>query len=430
MSTRKGFFIVMITFIISMSLFGSSVSADTINTRSEIPERGNEITIANMSFDEKLPSVAFNRKHNEYLVVWQINWPATPRQILGARISNTGNVLETFAISFSLLRDSAQPDVAYDPVNDRYLVVFIYDTVGNGTNWDLRGRFIPWDGPTASLNEFVICDWNNHQWNPKVVYARAMEEFLVAWNNEDQSHALKANVGLQRVKASDGSLLSDLTIYHPTNAEERTNVDVAYNLSRNEYLVVYDNIYDILATRYTGDLSHDFVGEFSIAGWPSTENKPAVAACMDADQYMVTWQSDQTPGPQNYAIYGRFIGGNGEHNGPVKLIDDTTSSEQEADVTCNDAGTQYLVAWQTVYTNSCWGIWGRLVNPQGPLDGTLEQSFSIVEPYSNKDRTNVALAGGKITYLAVWEHDLGTSWDIHGRMMIAGEKTYLPLIQR
>ncbi len=422
--TTKKWLIVFILFTITVLAVGeSSVYAGIPITRSDKPDLGQEITISNLDYSEYLPSAAYNWKHHEYLVVWHTLWETGTRVILGARISTTGELLDDFVIYADSTKDSAQPDVAYDPVNDRYLVAFIFDINDDGSNWDVYGRFIPWNGPSGPSTKFLICNYSNHQWNPKVTYSRTMEEYLVAWNNTDQTGALKANISLQRVNAATGSLGSDLTIYDETYTEHRTHVDVDYNLARNEYLVVYDNTHNILATRFTGDLLHDFGGEFTIAGWPAGETKPAVAACRGVSQYLITWQSNQSDqGTPNDAIYARFMSGTGDL-GTVKEIDDTTAPEQEADVTCNYAGNEYLVAWQTGYTNEKFGIWGRTVYP----DTTLGPGFGIVLPYGDKDRTNVALAGGHVTYLAVWEHDRDSFQDIHGRIMISGFKNYLPM---
>ena len=423
MTTKKWVIIFMFFTIAVIAVGESSVFADTPITQNDKPDLGNEINISDLDSMEYLPSVAYNWKHHEYLVVWHTPWGSGTRMILGSRISTTGEQLDGFVIYADSTKDSAQPDVAYDPVNDRYLVTFIFDTNDDGSNWDVYGRFIPWNGPSGPSTKFLICNYSNHQWNPKVTYARTMEEYLVAWNNTDQTGVLKANISLQRVNAATGNLGSDLTIYDDTNTEHRTNVDVDYNLARNEYLVVYDNTHNILATRFTGNLSHDFVGEFTIAGWPAGETKPAVAACRGVSQYLITWQSDQSDqGPPNDAIYARFMSGTGDL-GVVKELDDSVGNDREADVTCNYAGDEYLAAWQVPYTNEKLGIWGRIVHP----DTTLGPLFAIVGPYGDKDRTNVSLAGGHITYLAVWEHDRDAFQDIHGRIMISGFKNYLPM---
>lgn len=389
------------------------------------PHLSDEIVISSLDNEEYFPSVAYNWKHHEYLVVWHTKWAIGTRDIRAARVSDTGQVLGTFTVYEHATKDSVQPAVAYDPVNDRYLVAWIFDASGNGSDYDLYGRLIPWDGPSASLQAFAICTWNTHQWNPKVAYGRAVEEFLVVWANENQVGSVPMYISGRRVKAADGSFpgsTSDLTVSE--TLENRVNPDVTYNLARNEYLVVYDNAVDIFGIRLTGDLSHNFGGEFGIAGWSAAEIHPAVAACKGANQYLVAWQSDQGTG--NDAIYARFIDGGGTL-GNVHLIDDTTSPEQEAGVACNLSGTQYLVTWQTRYTNLKYGIWGRLVQP----DETMESGFDIVSPGPATDRTNPISAGGHTNYLVAWEHQRdGTSYqDIHGRL-VTPYAVFIPLVLR
>ncbi len=421
MSVKRGWLVIL---VIGGMLATVGIASATPATAD--PRLSSEITISDLDNEEYLPSVAYNWKHREYLVVWHTTWTIGTRDIRAARISATGQLLDTFVVYEHTTKDSAQPAVAYDPVNDRYLVVWIFDASGNGSDWDLYGRLIPWQGPSAGLSEFAICTWGTQQWNPKVAYGRAVEEFLVVWSNEYQAGTPPVYISGRRIRASDGGFpgsSSDLTINHGT--ENRVNPDVTYNLARNEYLVVYDNTVDIFGIRLTGDLGHNFGGEFGIAGWsPDVEIHPAVAACEGADQFLVTWQSDQGSG--NDAIYARFLNGDAAL-GNIHQIDDTTGQEREADVGCSHSGRQYLIAWQTEYVGGRYGIWSRVVRP----DETMTPQFRIVDPSSAADRTEPVVAGGSTNYLVAWEHDRdGTSFqDIHGRLVVP-HAVFLPLIVR
>ena len=391
-----------------------------------VPHLGGEIVISALENEQYLPAVAYNWKHNEYLVVWHNKWGGGGRDIYAQRITSGGELKSWFAVTAGP-NDRAQPSVAYDPVNDRYLVVWIYDVWGDGSDWDVYGRFIPWNGPSASLPEFSICTWATKQWNPKVAYARAQEEFLVVWWTEHPS--VPAYVSGRRVFA-DGSGFppgDGFTIaVHAT--ENRVSPDVAYNLARNEYLVTCDNAFDIYAVRLRGDGVALGGGEFGVAGWPDTEIRPVVAACDAADQYLVAWQSLQPAG--HYDLYARFVTGDGTPDS-VHLIYDTPVGEVEPDIACNLNGRQYLVVWQEQYSSAVgpYGVWGRLVYP----DRSMGAAFGIIAPIGGitAEFTNPAVAGGHTNYLVAWEHDrAGTSYqDIHGQL-ISPYAVFLPLVVR
>lgn len=376
-----------------------------------------------------MPAVAYNHKHHEYLVVWHTQWTIGTRDIRARRISENGDLLAEFTVFENPTRDSAQPDVAYDPVHDRYLVVWIYDTPGDGSDWDLFGRFIPWEGPDPGLGEFPISTWSSSQWSPKVVYARASEEFLVVWNNEPAG--IPWYISGRRIFANgSGFPPGDGFTITSSMTENRVNPDVAYNLARNEYMVVWERVPgDIWGVRLRGDGVPLGTGEFGIAGWPDNEILPAVAACHGADQYLVAWQSDQGGG--NLDPYARYISGDGSPGSVLHLID-TPGADGVPDLSCDHRGLGYLAVWELQFSNLTGplGVQGRLVN----TNGTMQEPFQIVSPIagSGQDRTTPAVAGGSSGFLVAWEHvrDVDPSFqDIHGRL-IAAHSLYLPLMRK
>jgi hypothetical protein len=377
-----------------------------------------EIIVSALDNSKYSPAVAYNSKHDQYLVVWENVWPS--HDIYGQRISSSGKLLSWFAISTNT-NNQMQPSVAYDPLRDRYLVTWIYDVWGNGTDWDVYGRYVPWNGPDAGLVDFPICEWNSSQWHPKVAYGLAQDEFLVVWMNS----AVPSYISGRRIFADGSGFPPGDGFTIDSGAENRDFPSVAYNLARNEYLVTWDVAsasLDIYGVRLSGTGIPLGGGVFPIAGWPDDEELPSVAACDQADQYLVTWQSLVNP-PDDYAIYGRYIGGDGTLAG-VYLVDDTTAPEKQANVTCNDGGRQYLITWQTMYSDGYYGIWSRLAFP----NESMGDSFGLVQSGNLADRTYPAAAGGKTNYLVVWEHQRdGTSYqDIHGRLVTVN-KVFLPM---
>lgn len=393
---------------------------------------GSDIPIYEADNEQYLPSVAYNWRHDEYLVVWHNLWGGGGRDVYARRISGQGEILSWFAVAHGV-NDRAQPSVAYDSENDRYLVVWIYDRHGDGSDWNVYGRFVPWDGPDAAFYEFPICTWSSDQRNPRVVYNEnpSWSEFLVVWWNTSMS-SVPAYVSARRVFADasgfppgDGfTVASDADL-----ADDYLNPDVAYNLARNEYLVVYEkNSYDILATRVAADGNVLGGGAFNIATWPDSENLPAVAACYTADQYFVAWQSLQNS--THYDIYGRFVKGDGTTADVLHITDWIGAGhETNPDVTCDADAGHYLVTWEQQYLDLSgpYGIWGRLIH----VDKTQDAKFEIAENVDPYNCWQPAVASGRPSYMVAWEHQRsGTTYqDIHGRL-VTPHALFLPLLLR
>ena len=432
MSVIKSLLIVVFASGLILIVGGSNAHAQlselAIGSATDSPHLGAEIIISALDNEQNLPAVAYNWKHDEYLVVWHNTWGGN-RDIYAQRITGQGKLESWFAVAPTAPlnpypNDRVQPSVAYDPVNDRYLVVWAYDTSGTGSNWDIHGIFVNWDGPIQGLHQFNISDWPTQQWAPKVAYGRAQEEFMIVWWTDHPS--VPGYISGRRMNASDGTFPtsgSDFTI--SDLFEVRVNPEIAYNLALNEYLVVYDNTQDVFATRYTGAGLPLAGGEFGIATWSGAETQPSVAACPATNQYLIAWQNDQPD------IYARFIDGDGSFNGGPLHLSYTSIDEILPQVACNSAGNHFLVVWQNQYSSVTgpYGIRGQFVNN----DQTLGADFGIMAPTSGitAEFTDPVVAGGNVNYLTVWEHDrAGTAFqDIHGRL-ITQHMVFLPLVLR
>lgn len=396
------------------------------------PYMGNPLNISSQYAGMKThrPAVAYNWKRREYLVVWHTSWVMGSRDIRARRISDRGQLLgDEFVVFEHVTKDSAQPDVAYDPVNDRYLVVFVHDVSGNGSDWDVYGRFVSWNGQMVHGPAFAICSWSTKQWNPKVAYGRAPQEYLVVWWTEGVG-GVKSYVSGRRVWANGSGFPTGAFAIasHPTL--NRVGPDVAYNMARNEYLVIWDAVNasrDIYGVRLNASGAAIGGGEFGIAGWPSNETTPSVAACSAADQYLVVWQAD-SGSPTFWDIYGRYVKGDGTVDS-VHQLAGTTGDEVSPHVACsaaaqeNHTGTQYLVAYEQEYSNGRYGIRARFV----ASNKVFRTTFAFVPAGSTTDRLTPATAGGMGRFLTVWVYQRDAdNQDIRGRLALPGAQ-FLPL---
>ncbi len=185
MSTRKFIFFIFIISLLILGTTGGTFKDDSY--QEEFPGvnfywLGPEIIITEDN-EAVNQAVAFNWNKAEYLVVWQ--WPDG---VYGQRVNRFGELLEpkNFPITTSVeARDF--PDVAYDPVKNRYLVVWNDESNSNASDYDLSGRFILGDGPDENLKEFKIDSRPANTVKPQVVYNTADNEFLVIWTEQNST---------------------------------------------------------------------------------------------------------------------------------------------------------------------------------------------------------------------------------------------------
>ena len=389
------------------------------------PSIGPERVVSNQDFDEYLPQVAHNSFRDEYLIVWHDVSPFQARSVMGKRVDRMGSTIDEFVIAFEDAppRDNGQPTVAYDPVNDRYVVAWVRDVFGNDTDWDVYGRIVPWDGPSASFPAFSICSFTTSQWNPQIAYAGTPGEFLVTWWNEG-SGGVNSYISAQRI-SSAGSLLGGNFVV-ASGGEERVVPDLAYNQARNEYLVVYQvmdaGMGSIYAVRLSGSGAVLGGGEFGIAVWPDPETQPRVAASRVADEWAVAWQSD-VPGAMKDTYARRLwvnAGGAMEFAAPVHVAGGP-DDERMPDIAAHPESTDYLIAWEQQYSNSSGplGVWARTLNNWNSLGGavTVRPVYMGIDVDSSRPR----IAAAPNDWFVVWEqerNDAPSYLDIHGRVVI------------
>lgn len=391
-------------------------------------EMSAEITVSAQDFDEYLPDVAYNSVRDEYFVVWHDNSPLQPRSVMGRRYTAEGVFIAEYVIAFndSPARDNAQPAVAYDPVNDRYLVVWVYDYFGDGSDWDVHGRLVPWDGPTVGLNEFVVTDVGGNQWNPRVAWGGTVQEYMVTWWSEANG-GWAASVYERRVSAAGVPDYTIVTVASDPTIEQ-VAPDIAYNQARNEYLIVYQKMEagggDVFGVRLSGSGAILGGGGFGIAAWPDAETAPRVAASRVADRWAVAWQSQVEPTYKD--VYARLLWVDG--TGTVQMaspvnIDHTVLNESVPDISAHSESLNFLIAYQAQYSSLSgeYGIHAQVL----VSDNSLGQHFSprvLTTGDVLTDCRAPAVAGGVNDWFVAWEHirDATPSYqDIHGRVLFA-----------
>jgi hypothetical protein len=314
-------------------------------------------TDGDTTFGASAPAVAYNSTDNEYLVVWQGD-DTTPgdgdTEIFGQRINAaTGAEVGTndFRISDigtadSGTFDAGAPAVAYNPVNNEYLVVWYGDDDGGfliDAEFEIYGQRL--DGATGAevgTNDFRISQvgTDGDRWvggyDPAVTYNGVEHEYLVVWAGEvgaitNQMYEIYG----QRLEAASGVeigwndfRISDMGSNDLDADYDATAPDVSHSKSDNEYLVVWDgdddtppllnNELEIFGQRLDGSTCAEIGdNDFRVSdmgdthGDPTFEaHDPVLAYAYELNQHLVVWKGNEhltSPSVTEFEIFGQRI---------------------------------------------------------------------------------------------------------------------------
>ena len=375
--------------------------------------------------DNYNPAVAYNSRHDEYLVVWENDLGAT-RDIYAQRVAGDGTLRSWFTIVHHTNQWNYLPDVVYNPILDEYLIVYTYQL--STDDYDIYARRVKWNGADLDqppYQEFYINVDIGKQWYPAVTFNSQENEYLVVYENYWSSTL--HDIDAQRVRADDGQLLGPASGYNiATGANTiRRLPAVAYNEARNEYLIAYTYQHNVADGDIYGKIASFNFGALSseIHIVDNSVNQDAVALAVGPDEYLAVWND----GGGN-TIYGRRVAGDGATQSFIPLATDSGQTHVEPDVAYGDI-YGYLVTWR--YTSSGVSgndVYGRFVKvgqntPWGSRFAIDNGLYSQRSP---------ALACGAHGDCLVVEEDnwpLAVDYEIRGRFVLA-HHVYLPLVLR
>ena len=364
-------------------------------------------SVAGTTYTARDPDVVFNATSQEYLVVWwgdddtgslaDNEW-----EIFGQRLSSAGaQIGGDFRIS-SLGTDGdtnyvadAPISVAWDSVNNRYLVVYGgRDPSLGSTEQEIFGRLLDSTGASISADDVRLStvgpagDTARFAFDPDVAFDPNNQRYLVVWAGEpDTDNAF--DIYGQLVTAGGAESGSDFRISDMGNTDTDTNfradhASVAFNASANEYLVVWRGDDEV-----TGDdVIEIFSQRVTAAGVPTGTNDVKL--------------SDMGP-----AGDGNFAG-----------ID--------PEVAFSPSENEWLVVWQGDETvNNDTEIWAQRVSATGNPIGVDDHQLSSMGPAGSNEywALEAAVAWGDGRYLVIWRADDDTGdlvndeWEVYGQFL-------------
>ena len=335
------------------------------------------------------PALAFDGTN--YLVAWEDWRSGTTGDVYGARVSPAGSLLDPDGIAISTAaNDQRAPAVAFDGAN--YLVVW-GDHRSGTYNSDVYGARVSPAGAVLDPSGIAISTAASHQAFPKLAFDGT--NYLVAWY--DGRSDIYNDIYGARVSPA-GSVLDPDGIPISTAADRQLNPALAFD--GTNYLVAWTDarsggLVDIYGARVSrAGVVLDPSG-IPISTAADRQFNPALA--FDGTNYLVAWGDDRSGA--SWDIYGARVSPAGAVLDPSGIAISTAAGFQESAALAFD-GMNYLVAWSDSRSGD-YDIYGGRVSPAGSVLDPNGIAISTAEgaqwyPGVAFDGTNYLVAWGDL----------------------------------
>ena len=383
------------------------------------------VQVTNNSVIDQAPSIAYNSVRREYLVVWQRSLGGGSWGIFARRLSNTGNLLGG-EITIDTSGVNWEAAVAYNSSNDQYLITYTYNSIGS-PDYDVLAQLVSSSG--TLLNGYIQVDITGptKQSYPEVAYNSINNEYLVVYQSE-KSVGGALEIRGRRVSAAGSLLGGSMSI--ASLGKSRRRPDVAYNPSRNQYLVVYTYDYstsdhDIYGRRVTNDLG--WLGDELIV-WDTARDQHGAKVANAGDEYLVVWHDGNQTTVNDFDIVGRRVQGNGSISSVAfNIAADGARNRFWPDVAFAP-GRLYMVVWHVDDGGTTsWNTRGRRVIPG--QDVAMGSEFPIDDTAYGQYNPAVACGNNGACFVAEEDHYYTSMAEITVAR-VEPRREFVPLLRR
>ena len=421
-----------------------------------------------LEFDATAPAIAYNSTDSQYLAVWAADdivggMVNAEFEIFGQLINIDGSHdstafrISTMGGSGNAAFDGTQADVAYNFIENNFLVIWRGDSVVN-SEFEVWAQLVDHTGQLDGTNfqisnEDISGDGSSFPTDPRISYNSTNNEFLIVWSGINTSQ--ETEIFGKILDGSGTATSSDFQISEQgpladTSFEARTP-SVVYNSQDNAYLVAWegdDNIgslanneFEIYGQRLD-DGGNKEGSAFRISNMGIDGQNQFVAVEADLtynstdNQYLVVWRGDDaTDG--DFQIYVQLLDATGSEIQDVSRISDMAGNtgnalaqSAEAPSVCHDPmNNRYLVIWDgddEVSNGDQLEIFGQFLSASAQEIGPDDFRISTVDDDASSARfrevrtNDLVFNNSNGEFLAVWAgEDTGTNeeFEIFGQLL-------------
>ena len=416
----SGRFINSVTFLpvllLILGLLSLTIQADAQDSGVIV---GPQIDIYTGAGSQQEPHVAFDSINNRFLVAWlddSVGFPDYPFYIYGQLVnadrSLYGSPIPISISGTSYIQRGTSNVIAFDPHDQRFLVVW-YDW-RNGTG-NIYGQLVNADGSLYGDNFAIspIPPLNDHKAGvPTVSFDTINNRFLVVWVGP--SAGTPANIYGQLVNP-DGSLhgsMMQITDYADYYA---AYPDIAFDSNNERFLVTWGQQYDEYIYGRLVNADGSLYGSEITVGYYSGSYVASLSFDPINSRFLIAYNINTG---NNIFIWGQLIDADGTlYGSEFKITHYYTLFPCVVFDTFNNKFL--LVGYGAKIYNGVFkfnGVFGQFLNPDGSLHGS---DFTILNGANSWPLDPfVAFGTGEIGSLVVWsDTPNGYVYDVFGKFV-------------
>ncbi|MEJ5310721.1 MAG: sialidase family protein [Anaerolineae bacterium] len=389
------------------------------------------------------PVIAYSPLSDRYLVAWH-HIDGSGARIMAYSVSGDGALVwSPFAVATGIQTPDLAMDVAWDALNDHFLVVWSDVAPGTLDDFNVYGQIVRLDGNELVGDKITVSSAPNQQHAPTVAFSPELARYLVVFESVDATYSMTTLRG-QFLSDSGVPLFTDVSanflLTFPGANRQARYPDVAYDAASRSFVAVWqDNRtdsagWDIYGQRVDGTTGTMLPVEFPIAAGTSQRAEFPSLAAGPAGRYLVVWQDTAAVADSDGDVMGRMLTADGAPLGtPIPIATQDAYQEGAPDVAYNAASKAFLAVWhgapQAAYVPN---IYARQLNVKGiPSADVLPVA---VADDSARLWPVVAAREGRSEWLIAWEDRRadrgGERAGVYARRQRAVWSLFLPLVMR
>jgi hypothetical protein len=401
---------------------------------------------ADVNTGAQLSALAYNSRTDEYLVVYLAGSQATSAdenhwtvfgQIVDARGNTVGGPIQINQPTTNRLCDFEPPSVAYDRKTNEWMVVWDEGTASDCDDAIYAQRVDAHGGLVGALSQRISATGYSDIETDPIVYNSGADEFFVVWNAEGPGQTFQ-NLWGQRLTSGGAEVGVDdeqLTHFTGTSSSADDAVGLAYDSKNQRYLAVVRGVdlaligngqNEIFGHLMSTDGTPIGADRFRISHVTATNpggnaKPPNVAYDSVNDRFLVAWTGNPMIGSMAASeneVFAQLVSADGSVLAPADLRISHVGPDGDAaflpvrpSIVFNRFTSQYLLDWSG--DNDIEGgideeseVWGQRVAADGSDIGPSSFRISHNGPDGDVDfaAARPALAFNPVTCqdMTVW----------------------------